>query len=462
MRYNNIIIAILSCASITTAQSQVDENALFADSSSVVDSASVVNTLVAKEDAKDKKSVGFSGEVFAYANPSFSRAWFDGPSVRDISFSSRIVGNGLLDMRLVGGAKAFADMEVSYAPTGSAVPLSTESVLRPDSGAVFSLREMFVDVNYRKIVYLRAGKQVLQWGPCSFWNPTDLVNIERKSFLQKEGHREGTYGLKLHIPYKTLFNFYSFVDANDARSITDLALSVKAEALVGRTEMALSGWKRDGYDPVFGFDITTRLFDVQIAAEASLRNGSRKITLKKIGTLWDTTRVGDRWYPRIAVNLMRFFPLAGVADRLTVSGEFYYNHIGYNRNVFADPVLGKDLRSLMGGNISSIGSADFIRMPWLSNGDIVSNLYEMHSYSKFYAAIFASVSRFILNDMTFSCNAIGNLNQKSFVVSTGVNYQSLHNFVFGISLNAFLGKKNTEYTFSNNGLMAQIQTGILF
>jgi hypothetical protein len=462
MMDKKVLFAVVFAFSCIIAQEPVDENALFADSSSVVDSAKVVNTQAAVAEAQEKKSIGFSGEMFAYANPALDRDWFEDPAFNSIGFSSRIVGNGLLDMRLVDGAKAFVDVEAAYLPGGSVLPLSTESVARPDSGAVFALREMFVDANYRKTVYFRAGKQVLQWGPCSFWNPTDMVNIERKSFLQKEGHREGTYGLKIHIPYKTLFNFYSFVDANDALDLHGMAVSLKAEALFGRTEMALSVWKRAGFEPAFGLDGTSQLFNVQIAAEASLRNGSRKTTLKKMDTVWVTSTIGDKWYPRVAVNLTKFFPLAGVADRLTVSGEFYYNHIGYDVNVFDDPSLGSDLQNLMTGKFSSVDTNHLIMMPWLGNPDIVSSLYEMHSYSKFYAAFFASISRFILDDMTFSCNAIGNLNQKSFIVSTGLACQSLQNFVFGISFNAFLGRKNTEYTFTRNALMLQVQTGIIF
>lgn len=453
------IVAVFSGAA---AQEALDENALFADSSSVVESTTVVNTQAAKQDAQEKNTIGFSGEIFAYANPSLSRDWFDEPSVHDIGLSSRVVGNGLLDVRLVGGAKAFIDMEAAYVPTGSVTPLSTENVVRQGSGATFAVREMFVDANYRKEVYLRAGKQVLQWGPCNFWNPTDLVNIERKSFLQKEGHREGTYGLKVHVPYGTRFNLYSFLDVNDVTAASDLALSVKAEILWGRTEFALSGWKGGGFDPAFGFDMTTQLFNVQIAGEAGLRNGSRKLTLEKADTVWDTAMVGDKWYPRAAISLTKFFPLAGVKDRLIISGEFYYNHIGYDENVFADSVLGRDLAHLMAGRFSSIDSADWSTMPWLANPDIVSDLYEMHSYSKCYAALFASIGRFILDDMTFSCNAIGNLNQGSFVLSTGVTYRSLHNYVFGLMLNAFVGRENTEYTFYDNRLMAQIWTGVIF
>ena len=201
------------------AQEKIDENALFADSSSVVDSAKVVNTKEAAVAAEDKKSVSFSGSVNAYATPGVSRSWFDKPNVKGIGFSSLIVGDALFDARLVDGVKAFADMEASYTPAGSAIPLAAQRGLKPDSGGQFLLREMFVDANYNKLVYVRAGKQVLQWGRCNLWNPTDFINVDRKTFLQRIGNQEGTYGIKLHIPYKTLFNFYSFIDANDASSL---------------------------------------------------------------------------------------------------------------------------------------------------------------------------------------------------------------------------------------------------
>jgi hypothetical protein len=466
MNFNNCLAAIftiaLSSAASLSAQSQVDENALFSDSSSVVDSAKVVNTAGAVKGLEEKKTVGFSGEIFAYADPSVKRQWFDGPNTHDVAFDSRIVGNGLLDVRLVGGAKAFADMEASYTPGKSLVPLSTQSLLAPDSGAQFFLREFFVDANYHKLAYLRAGKQVLQWGPCYFWNPTDLVNVEHKSFLQKMGHREGAYGLKLHVPYKTLFNFYSFIDAGDAPSADRLAASVKAEVLIGRTEMALSAWDCRGKKPVLGFDCTSRLFDFQVALEVSVRNGSDMLSLAKKNGVWDTTTLGDSWLPRACLDLTRFFPLGGVADRLTVTGEFYYNHAGYDVNVFNDPVLGKDLSQLFTGTITPSLITDFASMPWLRDSTVVPKLYEPHSYSKYYAALFISISRFILDDMTFSFNTIGNLSQGCFVVSTGVDYQSLHNFVCGISLNAFVGPPRTEYTFTGNGLAVQARIGVVF
>jgi hypothetical protein len=436
------------------AQDKIDENALFADTAVVVDSAKVVNTKEATAAAEDKKAVSFSGEANAYLIPSLSRAWFSSPDGDSIGVASMIVGNALLDARIVGGIKAFADIQASYKPkTARAASLG-------DSGAQLSLREMFVDANYHKLVYLRAGKQVLQWGRCNLWTPTDLVNIDKKTFFQRIGHQEGTYGLKLHIPYKTLFNFYSFVNTNWDSTLTGLPVAVKAEALLGRTEFALSAWKHQGEKPVFGLDLSSQLFNIQIAAEASLRNGSDIGTLQQApSTLfgWDHSTIGDKWFPRASVNLTKFLPLNGVADRVIVSGEFYYNHIGYDVNIFADPKLGPIIKLLMSGRVPD---SLMQHLPFGSSG--MSGLYEPNSYSKYYAALFTSVGRFILQDMTLSCNLIGNLNQQSYMATIGVGYQSMHNFTYSIFLNGFFGKENTEYTFAGSGLQVQASMGLQF
>jgi roadblock/LC7 domain-containing protein len=444
------LFAVLIVFSGVIAQEQVDENALFADSSSVVDSAAVVNTQAARDDAKEKNSVGWSGEVNAFVTPSVSRDWFDDPELSGVGFPSRVVANGLFDVRLVKGAKAFVDLEAAYVPVASYDMARSTGMSGADSGTVVNIPEFFIDANYHKKVYVRVGKQVLQWGSCFLWNPTDFVNVERKTFLQKMGHREGTYGLRLHIPYKTLFNFYSFLDANDAATADALAAAAKAEVLVGRTEMSLSMRVKKNMKPMFGFDCSTQLFTVQIAGEVSMRNGEDMNTLDLNDTT--ITDMGDTWIPRASVNLMKFFPVGGVADRLTISTEFYYNHAGYAPNVFSGGVI----------DYSRILNTLLAKANTKNDTTTVMGLYEANSYSKYYGMFSASLSRFIVSDMTYTCSVIGNFSQASYMLSTGIDYRSLQNFLFSFYLNAFLGKKNTEYTFSNNALMAQIRTGIVF
>ena len=458
------------------AQDEFDESAMFGDTSSVVDSAKVINTKEAAAAFKEEKNIGWSGEVNAWLTPSVTRTWLGNPNDSTVSFPSRIVGNGLLDIRLLKGVKAFADLEAAYLPTASTdialqspeirldstmlnfgglppqlTKLLTSSLMeQPDSGLVFNMPEFFIDANYHNIVYVRAGKQVLQWGRCYLWNPTDFVNVEKKTFFQRMGHREGAYGVKVHVPYKTLFNFYSFVDLGDVHNADDPAVSAKAEALVGRTEMAFSVRGKKEQRPIFGYDISTQLFEVQISGETALRNGRDMKTLHLTEADTSITDMGGNWIPRASINLMKFFPLNGVADRVMVMTEFYYNHAGYDPNIFSGGMV--DYQKI-------------IMTLWLEKGyamDEILSLYEPNSYSKYYGMLSTSISRFILNDMTFTCSAIGNLNQRCAMLTGGVSYTTLHDFTFSANLNGFVGKKNTEYTFTDQGLSLQARMGLVF
>jgi hypothetical protein len=214
--------------------------------------------------------------------------------------------------------------------------------------------------------------------------------------------------------------------------------------------MAVSVRGKKAQKPIFGFDVSTQLFEVQISGEAALRNGKDINTLNldsmKIETLDDT------WIPRASVNLMKFFPLSGVADRVMVSTEFYYNHAGYEINVFKGGI-NEYLRI-----ISSVAH----NLDTNQTYDDILSLYEPNSYSKYYGMLSTSISRFILNDMTFTCSAVGNLNQRCAMLSGGVSYQSLHDFMLSANVNGFVGKKNTEYTFTDQGLSLQLRMGLVF
>jgi len=134
-----------------------------------------------------------------------------------------------------------------------------EARYAPDSGATFKLSELFIDANYKKRFYVRIGKQVLQWGRCYFFNPTDLINVEKKSFLLKLGAREGAFGMRVHVPFGTFANLYGFVDTRGAVQPDQMAGAAKAEVLIGGTEMAIGFWNRRKAVPVYSFDISATL-----------------------------------------------------------------------------------------------------------------------------------------------------------------------------------------------------------
>jgi hypothetical protein len=103
-------------------------------------------------------------------------------------------------------------------------------------------------------------------------------------------------------------------------------------------------------------------------------------------------------------------------------------------------------------------------MPTGTRGQFLlgNGLYEPNYLARHYGAVFTSISRFIITDMTLSMNYIRNLNDSSGVLSTGVAYKNLNDFSAGSLVNAFLGPANSEYTFSGARLLVQLTAGVSF
>jgi hypothetical protein len=421
----------------------VSENDLFSDTSSVVESSKVVNTAASKENKP--KSTALSGIINSAFIGSANRDWFRDFHRNDLGVTNFIVGNLMLDIRLPQGAKAFANLETQYTPLNSSV--------------MVGLRELFVDGNLKQKVFLRLGKQVLQWGRCTLWNPTDLINVEKKLFIQKIGYREGAYGIKMHIPFGTSYNIYGFLDTKNASSVDSLALAGKFEFLLGGTEMAFSLWDKRSFQPVAGYDISTRVAGLDITGEVAVSHGANVYSLgEKDGFLIKTK--SEDWQTRACVDIGRDFDFFSIPRAFTVTGSFYYNGAGSGDNIFSDfsyhpfavPAVSvgqNGVPTIMAGGTKR----DFL---------VENNLYEQHNFSNYYAALFTGVSRFFYSGLSSSLNAVVNLQQQSLILSGGFTYASLNEFFTGILLSGCIGKKNTEYTFQNQALSAQITAGVTF
>ncbi|MBU2574433.1 MAG: hypothetical protein KKH28_10195 [Elusimicrobia bacterium] len=382
--------------------------------------------------AEEKKTVGFSGEALSVLEDIVYSSAAGNP------FNSYIVGNLMLDARLKNGVKAFANMETGY-----------YSKTRETTSA---LREAFLDFNINRRVYFRTGKQVLQWGRCYLWNPTDLINAEKKTFVRKIGYRDGAYGVKFHIPFGTDYNIYGFLDTGGASEDRDLGGALKFEFLTGKTEMAFSGWAKRNRRPVFGYDLSSRLGEVDIAGEVSVaRRDNTRFMREESGVLY-TYLKDDGWVTKAAGNFSKGFRLGNFNDRLTVAAEFFYNQTGYTKSPFRDGAV-----YAFSGPLAALLPAGTKKEFLLYNG-----LYDPNYLSRYYGAAFISVTRFIITDMTLNVNYIRNLSDDSGMLSTGVAYKTLNDFSAGLLVNSYLGPRNREYTFSGAKLAAQLTFGVAF
>ncbi len=409
-----IVFAWIMSLVLSTFSEDFDEAALFNDTAVVtgdlIDTSSIV--------ANKEKNTAFSGAVISAIDIDIP---FKNPSTPS-SFPS-ITADISLDARLLGGIKGFLSGEAVYFPNSDSASTS------------FTMPETFIDFNFNRKLYLRTGKQVLQWGRGYLWNPTDLINVERKHFIQKIGLREGAYGVKAHIPFGTRMNLYAFADLRNADSLAKTALSFKSEFTVKATEMAFAVWHKKGKMPVFGYDISTGLGKTAIAGEISLYRMDNEMVANIDNGVLRAIKGKEEWSEKAALTLTRSFDFNGIPNRVTLVLEGYYNGSGYNASFIKEAVKCSTVTLS-----PAIPPTDAI-MYALSTG-----LYRPNELSKYYVALFGTFSRFINSNLSLSLNAIGNIEQSSVYLNSTLSYADIRDLSLSLSVSGGIGPKNSEYT----------------
>jgi hypothetical protein len=420
----------------------MNEDEMFSDTSTMRDSAKVVRPASSFENT-DSTKVSFSGQVSSSAGGTLSDEFFDEVNRDEIDPFASTIGNLMLDARLPLGIKGYANSEFTW---------------QADSNkAFFQLQEAFVDVNLAKKAYFRVGKQVLQWGRGEIWNPTDLVNVEKKPILKDLGSREGSYGIKMHIPFGTRWNIYGFADLNNVKNVDSIAGTMKLETLIGGTEVAVALWKKPKKDPVFGLDFSTSILNFSVTGEVSLTSGENYNIPTELlpGGFLKVGHPKDNVVARACVGITRFVDLLDIDDRMIVHGEYYYNQAGIDGNVIKDYGIGDSVHAIKVNAHNGLKSSS----PLV--GQILS-LYEPNSHSRHYAALSASISKFIISDITLSLMGLVNMNHGCATLISGLYYRNMYNYTLGMELVANVGSDNTEYTFLGNRMSLNVYTGIEF
>jgi len=412
----------------------VDENELFGDPGAGIETQQQATTT----GYEAQKTTRLSGEITSAVIHSEVNA------STSSQLAAYVLGNLFLDVRLKNDIKAMVNLEASYVGSSKTT--------------LVNIREFFFDFNIKRKAYFRTGKQVLQWGRCYFWNPTDLLNVEKKSFVQKIGYREGAYGIKAHIPFGTRYNIYGFIDTGNAEESRDAALAGKFEFLAGNTEMAFAGWGKRGFPAALGYDVSTRVLGIDTLAEVSASPGDINPKMREEGGALYLHRSGE-WTSKAAVSLSRFFDMGDINDRFSIVSEFFYNQAGYDGDPFNDPTTYTFAQPAI---ITAAGGTLLVNNGTKKDFLLYNNLYEPHYFSKYYSALFASVRRFIITDMTLNVNYIRNLSDGSGIISAGVQYKDINDFSYSFLLNSYVGNPAREYTFSNTTLTAQLTAGISF
>ena len=409
----------------------INEDDLFSDSDILIESEELTDETITEQ--TKKPGISLSGSIYNTNLYSTKRdEYILKPYIdNDDTYTGNLTANPLLDMRYKHGIKAFVNADLVYYSQGIQISGTTDIEYTD-----WFLRELFFDFNINRAIYIRYGKQYLKWGRNYFWNPSDLINIDRKDFLDPNKNLEGTQGVKIHIPFGTKYNIYGFANLEDVGVLEDVAWSGKFEFIVGSTEMAFSGWYKKGFEPVFSYDLSTRIFRVDVMGEMSLSHGANQDSLLREednegNVSFTTTRITDEWIPKASIGFMKSFDLFDINDRVTIIGEFYYDHAGYPYNAF------DDLES-----ISLLMREDLLKP---------------YHVSKYYASFFTVIQRFIVSDAVFRLNVISNLTDGSGIIYSSLRYNPWYDFFIDLTASVSIGDGRDEFTFMGSDIIIGLE-----
>ena len=396
-------------------------------------------------DVVEKEHVGLSGQLQAMSSYTVARSFVNGSgNLSDNTLSNLVGGDFLVDIRLQKGFKAFLDLNLGYVPGGTTThtfypgPL----VLTETQETALLIKEVFVDFNVANTVYFRAGKQVLKWGTGYFWNPTDLINIEHRSFTNLDALRQGVFGLRSDVVFAPWWHVYTFLNLNGVTSaaIWDAAFAARSEFLVGGTEFAVSSWLKSGKIPVFGADLSTPLFwSLNLTAEGTLSWGDNQDKLDASGNPYS---VRNQLVPKIDVGLSRSFDAFDVQNHVNVAVEFFYNGDGYDQNMF-------QLFSQLPYPFNQAALGKFLGGGYFQSG----------YYGQYYGAAFVTINSFGTTNMTLTLSGLANFSDLSGTALAGWSWSPVNNFTLSAQLGAYLGADNREYTLGFNSSTLQLTSG---
>lgn len=188
----------------------------------------------------------------------------------------------------------------------------------------YSLSEFFIDFDFNKAVYIRAGNQINSWGASFFWTPVDFVNLEQSAGFETLDLRQGIPAIKTQIPFPsgTVTLLFDFTDSVESGNINNIFYgtnaAVRIDAVLGGFAWGLTGFINGTEDRLvtkYGFDAAGSILGFDIYTEHAMAfhyTGAATITAEFDGY---SASIG-------------FERTAGELSDWIIRAEFFYNSTG--------------------------------------------------------------------------------------------------------------------------------------
>jgi len=304
-----------------------------------------------------------------------------------------------------------------------------------DDGIDVDLREMFIDTDINDTVFLRLGKQTVNWGVGRFFRPANLINIET---LDPENPDADPVALKAQLPIG-LDNLTGYAIVDDIENGNPVALASRYEFLVGATEVTVGG--------VYQFDNPWSLMstavgkvgDINWFGEAVLEGNVNNKYIVEDGSGFAVRGTDDMY---LSATLGGTYTISDPSEdnnySINLAAQYLYNGFGYS-----DVSLFTENQQAINGLVRS--------------GDISSR--DLRNRSQHYAGANASLR---ITDFDFSPSVfwLGSLNDGSGRVSASVRYSGIENITPSFNYSYNYGAEGSEYAARGSSQSASLSVSL--
>jgi hypothetical protein len=304
---------------------------------------------------------------------------------------------------------------------------------------IIQINEMFSDFNIGESLFLRAGKQTINWGVGRYFSPADLLNLTEIDPEDPDAELEGPLSVKMHLPVESN-NFYLYtVVPEGIEDPSDLIVAPKAEVLIDSTELGVGAYYRYNQAPSAMLTFTSAIGDVDLFGEGVVQYGSDKTFVDEESSVYSLETYDDKLFFKATLGASYMWNHEESDFSISASGQYYYNGEGYD-----DPTI---LTDGMGAVFvaSSIASEDLA----------VNDLMES---SKHYGA--ANLTVTLVEDLSFGVFWLGNFNDLSGMLSPSISWQATDYVSLGFSLPWNYGDTGDEYTPDGDNLSFALEVSL--
>ena len=320
-----------------------------------------------------------------------------------------------LDARPSSDFRAFVKGDLSYDAT---------------DGVSFDLREAFADIAIEDTVYVRAGKQTINWGVGQFFSPANLINLETIDPENPDAELAGPVALKAQLPIDTS-NATGYLLLDDIGSGNDIGVAARYEFLLEGYELTVGGVYRPENPWAIMTTATGAIADVTVFGELVLEgNSDKKFIIEDSSTpLGYSTTTSDALYGSATVGARASYTTEDDLYTVMGSAQYLFNGLGYeDSSVFTD-------------NPQVVGAL-------LGQGDL--RFSDLSERGQHYLAATISSPDLANSDVNPSALWLSNLSDGSGFVNLSVNYSGIDYVTPSLSYRFNYGAAGAEYSPQGN------------